>query len=687
MRSSSTRLALATCLVLPSAAQLMSNTTSQSNMTASPAFVNVTELDVAAIHLFGNTTQLPPSASSKCAAALMAGISCSLLVSPMWMSGHGSFDAATLTDLCTPSCEQSLKKYQVRAENACGYSAYTFPAGNNASIPSLVDPVLWAYNTACIKSGSDFCVPLLTQGNGQGGGNGSAKTSFCSDCFLKYEAAMIAAPYGGVQLQPDDFSSLLSSCSKPATSYPYTTRTAGPGPTTSSAPAAKCTGSPYTVKSGDTCESIASANSIATDRFITDNDLDYNCTAISARQSVCLPESCKLHRVATGDTCDSILKREQFYLTQLLSWNPTIHANCDNLASMAGRDICISPPGTTKWDSGPPTDTTTSWNVTFVLPTTEFTVVPSQTIVPNYTTSYQGPTDPIQISTTTGTIVPSAAESYAALTKYCPISHDDFLGGWTIPDLPANCSSALGKYCSPAANATMPSSTVFPTTCSPAYYISQLSSSGPPAPTGDGTVKDCKSWYVVANGDTCQKVVDKYGISLAQFYSWNPSVGSDCRLLQAGYAVCVGTGDTSSTPGSTPISTAPSPTASGTDPKCTQYYFVNKGDSCYNIKQQYHLSDDQFNTWNPSVGADCSGLFAGQYICVGAPYKSTSTSSPTPTATGPSPQEPSTDPQCTKWHYVVAGDNCFNIENKYDITSDQAGFLPTPPENTYFVSS
>ncbi|KAH8889139.1 hypothetical protein GQ53DRAFT_825896 [Thozetella sp. PMI_491] len=603
-----------------------------------------------AVQLFSNASFLPSSASADCASALMANITCAQLISPLYISNGGFLDVGTLNSLCTSSCSSSLATFQSSTESRCGTSVYSFPGDYNQTIPAIVEPVIWAHAVACLQSSSTYCVPIIT--------NASSGISPCSDCFLKYEAAMLDSLYGQVHITPTDFSSLLSSCSVPATSYPYTTpqtptasSSSSSGSSVSAAPT--CTGNPYTVQGGDTCQSIALANSIATDRFITDNHLDYNCTTIAAGRHVCLPQSCLLYQVQASDTCDSILANEDFYLTQLLSWNPT-----------------------------------------FVFPPTSFTAVSNQTVALNYTTSYLNPTTSINISTSTASIDTAAIESYVSLMAYCPITSNDTLAGWTIPDLPDNCTSALSLYCSPTANATMLPSTTFPTTCSPAYWDGLLSTTapstttngGPPGPTQTGIAPNCDAWYVVVAGDTCDGIVSKYGnLTLAQFYSWNPAVGSSCQFLDSGYAVCIGVSGSSSATSSSSAGTttsAPSPTLPDTDPECTSYYYVKSGDSCFNIEQEYDISADQFNVWNPFVGTDCTNLWASEYICVGAPYTSVmTTTSVTPTITSsstssaPSPLEPSTDPQCTKWHYVVSGDTCFDIEQEYGITATQVSNL------------
>ncbi|RPA93364.1 hypothetical protein L873DRAFT_1816021 [Choiromyces venosus 120613-1] len=60
-----------------------------------------------------------------------------------------------------------------------------------------------------------------------------------------------------------------------------------------------------------------------------------------------------------------------------------------------------------------------------------------------------------------------------------------------------------------------------------------------PSPTQSGIPSSCKKWHLVASGDTCASIASSQGISLANFYSWNPAVGSTCASLWLGYWVCV----------------------------------------------------------------------------------------------------------------------------------------------------
>lgn len=48
------------------------------------------------------------------------------------------------------------------------------------------------------------------------------------------------------------------------------------------------------------------------------------------------------------------------------------------------------------------------------------------------------------------------------------------------------------------------------------------------------------NYYKVVSDDTCLGIAYQHAITLSQFYTWNPAVGTNCQVLLAGYYVCVG---------------------------------------------------------------------------------------------------------------------------------------------------
>lgn len=55
-----------------------------------------------------------------------------------------------------------------------------------------------------------------------------------------------------------------------------------------------------------------------------------------------------------------------------------------------------------------------------------------------------------------------------------------------------------------------------------------------------GIVDNCKRYHLIASGDQCDAIARKYGISTAQFRSYNTNVNAQCSNMWLGYYVCVG---------------------------------------------------------------------------------------------------------------------------------------------------
>ncbi|KKK23232.1 hypothetical protein AOCH_007242 [Aspergillus ochraceoroseus] len=85
-------------------------------------------------------------------------------------------------------------------------------------------------------------------------------------------------------------------------------------------------------------------------------------------------------------------------------------------------------------------------------------------------------------------------------------------------------------------------------------------------PTRTEVVSGCRLFHAVQNGNTCLLIERKYGIIAAQFYKWNPTIGSTCTNMRLGYAYCV-KGPVSST-----ITSGPSdPTQTGIISNSNEY--------------------------------------------------------------------------------------------------------------------
>jgi hypothetical protein len=130
-------------------------------------------------------------------------------------------------------------------------------------------------------------------------------------------------------------------------------------------------------------------------------------------------------------------------------------------------------------------------------------------------------------------------------------------------------------------------------------------------------VSNCNSFYLVKAGDGCADIASSHGISLSNFYAWNPAIGSTCKALWADTYVCVGLIGSITTPTTTagPTITAPgngittpSPIQTGMTTNCNSFYLVKSGDNCGDIASSHGISLSDFYAWNTGVGSTCQSL-------------------------------------------------------------------------------
>jgi hypothetical protein len=195
------------------------------------------------------------------------------------------------------------------------------------------------------------------------------------------------------------------------------------------------------------------------------------------------------------------------------------------------------------------------------------------------------------------------------------------------PALGNNCSALwLGYYVCVSRIGTAPTTTkATTTTTKPTNGIAT------PTPIQDGMVGNCDKFHLVVENDQCTTIARNSGISLSQFYSWNPTVGKGCETLWNGYYVCVkivgvnpiGTTTTKTTTTTKATTTAgngiatPTPIQPEMTTSCKRFHKVVDGDQCGTIASAADISLSQFIWWNPSVGGNCQSLWLGYWVCIG----------------------------------------------------------------------
>ncbi|KAL4901977.1 hypothetical protein BDW74DRAFT_169739 [Aspergillus multicolor] len=370
--------------------------------------------------------------------------------------------------------------------------------------------------------------------------------------------------------------------------------------------------------------------------------------------------------IAEGDTCADLQDFFGITTAQLVAWNPSLSQSDCELE--VGLSYCVeapnvSPPTTTA-STVPPTNSATSTTKTTTVTTTTGGPSPTQTGLTSECSHFY--------------LVEKGDYCQAIVDSYGSFTLEQFYS-WN-PAVKNDCSGLQAGYyvCVGVSGSITTTKTTMTTTTS----APSTTTTDPHSPQQSGIAENCNDYYFVVSGNTCIDIASDNGISLNDFYSWNPAVGTTCAGLQAGYYVCVGvSGLSSSTPyacycilmstgastttktastTTTATSSGPSPTQSGITSDCTTYYQAKAGDSCWSItNEEYtYLTQDLFYQWNPAVGSTCSNLQAGYYYCVAT------------SDVAPMPDSIST---CVKWHQVASGDTCWDIQQQYGITAAQFG--------------
>lgn len=130
-------------------------------------------------------------------------------------------------------------------------------------------------------------------------------------------------------------------------------------------PTPTCDGTTYEISEGESCQDISAAAGISTLRLLLANNLGSFCSNFPASGSLCIPDdaTCTPYTVEEDDTCASIAKAQEKTYTQIVSWNPELGRDCQNIKRHVGYAICVSSPGG-EWVNPRPVDRPTSTSTT-----------------------------------------------------------------------------------------------------------------------------------------------------------------------------------------------------------------------------------------------------------------------------------------------------------------------------------
>ncbi|KAJ3545053.1 hypothetical protein NM208_g2698 [Fusarium decemcellulare] len=370
-----------------------------------------------------------------------------------------------------------------------------------------------------------------------------------------------------------------------------------------------------------------------------------------------LIESCTtFYKAKKGDTCTKIIAQyKSFDFADFFKWNPAVEDDCSGI--WAETWYCVGVPGT---PTKPPTQTAVTTTPASQTGGIETPSPIQEGLVKNCNKFH------LVKSTTTCVSIEQYYElPIAQFTAWNPAVGKDCKGLWADYWV---CVSVEGYK--PSTTTTAKATT---TTKTPSNGIET------PSPVQAGITKNCNKFHLVKSTTTCASIESYYKLPLAQFTSWNPAVGKDCKGLWADYWVCV------SVVGFVPITTTakpttttkvpgngiktPSPIQTGMVTNCNKFHPVSSTTTCASIQSYYDITLADFVKWNPAVGKDCKGLWANYNVCVGV-------IGGTPTKPGngietPSPIQAGMVSNCKKFHPVSSTTTCASIQKYYKITMAQ----------------
>lgn len=238
------------------------------------------------------------------------------------------------------------------------------------------------------------------------------------------------------------------------------------------------------------------------------------------------PKDCDgWHVVVDSDSCQSVADNAGISLVTFLEWNPAVSTDCKEkfwldqayCTHREGQGISITA------SQSPSTTASTTAKPTAPAPT--HTGQPAD----------YNKWDVVVDGDNCGSM---ASDNHITIDKFF---------AWN-PAVSKDCATNFWldqAYCvgrsSVSTSATTTTSKV--TTSSKLVTSSKPTTTKPsaPAPTHTGQPANCNKWDVVEDGDGCWSMANDSGISLDQFYKWNPAITNDCGTnFWLGQAYCVG---------------------------------------------------------------------------------------------------------------------------------------------------
>lgn len=289
-----------------------------------------------------------PDLTDPCKTALSQTIHCSPFLERFQYANMGTYiDNTTEADLvCDAACGLSLKSWFDNVSGSCKNQSlgYYDPT-------SLGGYVCAAYNQTCFKDPTtgQYCREVINNFPVAKDIASMSLATRCSYCFKQKYKMMQASPYTGYdEVSKNRLHIVYMLCFDagpldiPTPLYRFPPE---PEPICLSE-------TTYTVKYGDTCDTIALQYGVASAALQSGNrELIQDCSRLQPGDVLCLPLSCeKIYTLQDNDTCFSIDMTQDVEYGGTRKYNPWIDMYCSNLQTtrrIIGSVICLSPQGGT----------------------------------------------------------------------------------------------------------------------------------------------------------------------------------------------------------------------------------------------------------------------------------------------------------------------------------------------------
>ncbi|KAK1994860.1 hypothetical protein LX36DRAFT_692917 [Colletotrichum falcatum] len=303
------------------------------------------------------------SLDATCLQVLKQTINCEETVADLGQREyHGSLETIELTDaVCTPSCKSALTVARRRIQGACAKTPELLPG---MTILSQIDSVVAGWEETCLKdeASGKYCNDIIESWEEVEEMEDMPQEELCSYCYGAKLRLMQKSEYSAYD---EYYAAMLEYVNKECGIDSDTTPIKPPVQNNGTQPGTCFSGKTIVAKEGDSCDSIAIANSISSASLYYINANLPDCKSIEAGSELCLPETCTTHPVKEGESCVEIGVDAGTSWMNLIDWNLMLDARCSNLWNSEpfwGHVICVSAPGGEFEDGGSGGDGTGNGN-------------------------------------------------------------------------------------------------------------------------------------------------------------------------------------------------------------------------------------------------------------------------------------------------------------------------------------